>query len=318
MDQKNMEERSVYFKKDETKEMNLDSGQKKRIAEFNNICRSMNKWIEPKNPCLLKNRELLWDQIIDENIPMEDVFVRLLTVNGKIRLKDAFLEIIDTKDLFLLFQELLINEEYFIHFDTEEPVIIDGGVNIGLAIYYFKTLYPKCRIIGFEPWDKAYRVACANVKNNHWNDVEILPYGLSDKDEEYLFSVNASNSLGGKIVQNGEQDNQNASKVVCRRLSPYIKEHVHFLKLDIEGMETKVFREIAEKLDMVDNIFCEFHFSKELSASGNSLAEILRILEEKNFVYEVSRSYAYTKVTIKKPMWHVGRNVSMLVFAKQK
>lgn len=205
--------------------------------------------------------------------------------------------------------------EYFNKFDTDEPVIVDGGVNIGLAIYYFKMMYPKCRIIGFEPWDKAYKIVCNNVKKNKWDNVEIFPYGLADKNKKQLFAGDDENSLGGKVIQ-GEKKEMGVA-IECRKLSSYLKQHIDFLKLDFEGMETKVFKEIKKYLKNIDNIFLEFHSNEELKANGNSLALILKLLEENSFSYEVSRSYAYTQVTVKRPMWHVGKNVSMLVFAKR-
>src|SRR5262245_40303470 len=33
----------------------------------------------------------------------------------------------------------------------DEPLIIDLGANVGLSVWFFKSLYPRSRVIAFEP-----------------------------------------------------------------------------------------------------------------------------------------------------------------------
>ena len=55
-------------------------------------------------------------------------------------------------------QYIDIFEKDTLHFktDKDDPLIIDCGANIGMSITYFKRLYPKSKIIGFEPDPKIF------------------------------------------------------------------------------------------------------------------------------------------------------------------
>lgn len=50
-----------------------------------------------------------------------------------------------------LFNELFADACYSFRAQTDSPLIFDCGSNIGLSILFFKKLYPKARVIGFEP-----------------------------------------------------------------------------------------------------------------------------------------------------------------------
>jgi hypothetical protein len=64
-----------------------------------------------------------------------------------------------------------------------------------------------------------------------------------------------------------------------------LEEPVDFLKLDVEGAELKVLRDLAEnrKLRLVQQMIIEYHYDR-LNLE-NSLAELLQILEQAGFQY---------------------------------
>ncbi len=49
------------------------------------------------------------------------------------------------------FDEIITQEIYRFKADTDAPLILDCGANIGLSALYFQRLYPKARIMAFEP-----------------------------------------------------------------------------------------------------------------------------------------------------------------------
>ena len=50
-----------------------------------------------------------------------------------------------------LFREIFVGGIYMFECNTDRPIIVDCGSDIGMSILFFKRLYPKARIIGFEP-----------------------------------------------------------------------------------------------------------------------------------------------------------------------
>jgi hypothetical protein len=59
---------------------------------------------------------------------------------------------------------------------------------------------------------------------------------------------------------------------------------VDYLKLDIEGVETRVMRDLGILLNWVRCGFIEYHYG----ADGNSLGELLSILERCGFHYRIT------------------------------
>lgn len=99
------------------------------------------------------------------------------------------------------------------------------------------------------------------------------------------------------------------SQVEAVLLSSYLDRTVDLLKLDVEGAELKVLRELAgkRKLDLIQQMIVEYHY--DLSNPDNSLGELLRILEESGFRYLPHSPY-------RAPFYrHAGRPYSFLLYA---
>lgn len=178
----------------------------------------------------------------------------------------------------LLFEVYYIfkNEIYYFKSKERKPFIIDGGSHIGTSVFYFKKIYPESEIIAFEP-DKNITVFLQrNLKANNINDVNVVQSGLFNQDG--FINFNPDNSDGGKIEEVGD----NIIKV--ERLSKYINKEVDFLKLNIEGSETSVIRDLNEnkKISLIKEMVIEWHSFK---GQKQTLSEILNILENNGFKY---------------------------------
>ncbi|XOV91901.1 MAG: FkbM family methyltransferase [Bacteroidota bacterium] len=184
----------------------------------------------------------------------------------------------DSKSFLFNYKEIFENEVYKFRSKVENPVIIDGGCNIGLSLIYFKKLYPKGKIIGFEADKEIYDIAKNNLKVGGFSEGVAIYNGALWKTEGFV-DFSSSGSDSGKIDDKGQ------SKVIAYRLSKYLKDKVHFLKLDIEGAEYEVLKESETHLKNVEQIFIEYHsfIDKE-----QKLDEILQILKRNRFRYYLS------------------------------
>jgi hypothetical protein len=118
--------------------------------------------------------------------------------------------------------------------------------------------------------------------------VQLVNAAVGDNDKEIPFYVRqdsmkswADTALKQAIV--GPEQQWHTISAHAVRLSSYITRPVDFLKLDIEGMEETVLREIQEKLPLITELRMEFHCKSTNEA--NSLDRTLALLSKHNFKY---------------------------------
>jgi len=181
---------------------------------------------------------------------------------------------------------------------TKEPLIIDCGAHIGISLLYFKMKYPQARVIGFEANPDTFKLLEKNIAQNHLSGVKLVQAAVSDQEGMISFYVGKDN--GGELTQWGDAGVQNkwntsnrytAITVPSVQLSSYIEQPVDFLKLNIEGMEGIVLKDIEPKLYLVKKLRIEYHGSS--TNSENKLEEVLSLLEQHGFRYVLEQ---YSKV----------------------
>ena len=289
---------------------------------FQNAINNLTPWIDEERLEWKNGKETALKKVLFEGIIPQDALLDLICTEHICYLKDACIEFIDRKQLWLMMEELLFSEEYYCQFSCKEPYVLDCGTNIGLAIYYIKHYYPEAHIEGFEPWKTAFDCAVRNVERNGWKNVTIHHAAVGGKEDVMQLTVVAENSLAGSLA--GRLDEmierkhweKSVENVKVVKLSDYINRPVNFLKMDIEGLENEVIEEIKEKLPNISQMFVEYHYGS--SMKDNSLIEILKILSDAGFVYQISKSLSYTELTRKRPFAHVGKMVSELIWAVKK
>ncbi len=242
----------------------------------------------------------------------------LVCEGDRIHLPGATMEVPDRRSLWVVLHEILLEEEYYFETKAAAPRILDCGSHFGMAIYYFKRLYPESRVTAFEPLPRMNAMAQRNIEANQMRGVELLPFALSDTDGETTFNISESDSMAGSLTERRRDlgDHLVPVPVQCRKLSTWLDEPVHFLKLDIEGSEDVVIEEAAAKLPNVQHIFCEYHHGAGLDPAR--LPKILSILEQAGFDTHMGKSFSYHQGTHTRPMKHVGRPYSLVIWAKNR
>ena len=184
---------------------------------------------------------------------------------------------------YLFMKKEIFNEEiYNFNNENSQPYIIDGGANIGLASIYFKLKYPNSNIIAFEPDEKIYNILQFNIKSFNLKKIKLINKGLWNENTKLSFKSEGAD--GGLI---SDVNNQTLSDCVVEVLSlkPFLNKKVDFLKLDIEGAETTVLKDIRSELNLVDRIFVEYH---SFIAQEQTLNEIIDILTKAKFRLHIS------------------------------
>lgn len=174
------------------------------------------------------------------------------------------------------------------------PFIIDAGSNIGIATLYFKSLYPKARVLCFEPDPNAFQKLRLNIERNGLEQVTTVNAALCAHQGEVEFygqlTPQIADARGNSIFpQWGEQRQANqAMTVQAVQLSRYLPEYVDFLKLDVEGAELQVLRELGNKITSIHEMVIEVHEIAEISGENN-LQDLLTLLH--SFDYETKIIY---------------------------
>ena len=227
-------------------------------------------------------------------------------------------------------KEIFVNEEYKFVSGNKRPFIIDCGSHIGLSILYFKNIYPRAEILGFEPNPENFKILQKNVKVNKLRNVRTVNAALSDKDGEGFLRTDFEErkpwTWGDTIVKNmwGSEDDSKKIKIKTARLSKYIDKPVDLLKLDIEGSEQKVLEDIESKLRFVEQINMEFH-GTSANRKVNSYKVIKKLLKDNglkvktcskgnglpffDFVMRLQGKKIFTVIAVKQPSFQ-GTKIS--------
>lgn len=185
-------------------------------------------------------------------------------------LLDGRFELVDAKSFLAQYKAIFGQQIYRFDCRKEEPLIIDGGANVGLSVLYFKRAFPKSRIIAFEPDPEIFQVLVKNCGACQLRKVELIPRALWTQETTARF--NREGADAGHLV---DADFVQAVDVPSCRLRDYLHQEVDLLKLDIEGAEVDVLLDCANALDHVAKIVVEYHSLKDQPQRLHVLTEVL-------------------------------------------
>ena len=198
-------------------------------------------------------------------------------------------------ELEVICDDIFRKNVYFFEANTREPFIIDCGGHIGLAVLYFKSLYPRARILSFEPNPETFALLQKNITENDLRGVEAMNMALTRDGnngailyvgENFLRAWDSTDTIEPNLWVNMHE--YRGIPVQSTRLSSYINERVDFLKLDIEGAEVAVLDELNGKLSAVAALTLEYHQNPANLAEGK-LQQIIEKLSQSGFQYEIFR-----------------------------
>jgi FkbM family methyltransferase len=190
-----------------------------------------------------------------------------------------------------LFEEIFIDQDYCFVADSERPLIIDCGSNIGLSILYFKRLYPQARVIGFEPFIPAFEILSTNVAVNRLEDVRVYNLAVSRTQGRDVLHYDPADPGSLRMSLIADRLKGAPMPVNTTTLSSYIDEPVDLLKLDIEGAETAVLQELhaSGKLPLIKKLLIEYHH--HIHPECDAVSGVLDLLECNQFGYLIRGSF---------------------------
>ena len=140
-----------------------------------------------------------------------------------------------------------------------------------------------------------FGVACLerNLRLNKLQNVEVHRKAVSGEEGEIVFYYDPSNPGSLRMSTIRERMSGSYQKVDAVPLSKYIDREVDFLKLDVEGVEKAVIKDLKRenKLVWIREMAIEYHH--HIHKDDDTLSEMLKDLEDAGFGYQISGSQTH-------------------------
>lgn len=196
---------------------------------------------------------------------------------GVMKVLSARIEYPNQSHALFLLHEVFVQATYGFRPRSAAPVIVDCGANVGFCVLFFKAMFPDARIIALEAEPGTCAWLRRNVEGNGLQDVEIRHAAAAERDGTITLFTPQDDP--GSMVSSiwSEWADGVPVQVPAVRLSSLIREPVDFLKLDVEGAEYGLVREMVESgaMEHVREAVIEFH---ELPGMPDGPAELSALL----------------------------------------
>lgn len=166
----------------------------------------------------------------------------------------------------------------------ESGAVLDIGANVGATALLFRLQYPRCPLYAFEPAPSTFAYLAENVAA--LDHAQALNVGLFDRDAEtrlYTGDVSITNSMGVSALNGGDRYENVRVWRASRALDELGIDRITLIKMDTEGSEVPILRDLEDRLDRVSALFIEYH-------SERDRREIDAMLAERFMLYSASAS----------------------------
>ena len=207
-------------------------------------------------------------------------------------------EHVDLMSLYMEYKDIFFHRIYHFHCDHRSPRVLDCGSYIGMATLYTKGCHPGARVTCLEPDPTIADVLDRNIEANGLTDVNVVRAALARDSGQGAFQPDGSD--GGRLVKG-----ESAVTVPTVRLSDFLDEPVHFLKMNIEGAELGVLQEAEGRLERVEQLAIEYH---GWAHGAQDLGPILDLLDRRGFRYLINHVDYETNPAVRPPFALDGRS----------
>ena len=195
----------------------------------------------------------------------------------------------NAEEFYELKKEIFGENCYYVELDKEEPTIVDLGAHIGMSVLYFKMLFPKAKIIAYEPILANFVLLEKNIRENQLEGVELIRAVVAPKSGSLVIhepSGEGAWKSGAGIIPRGWKNIQDGTEIRVEAIGirEILQNKVDFLKMDIEGMEYEVIRNMGPNIGNVGSMLVEVHPRKD-----HRIEEIEKTLTQSGFELEINQ-----------------------------
>lgn len=184
-----------------------------------------------------------------------------------------------------LYREVWCHGPYDIKIPREHPLIVDAGANIGLATLRLSKLNPSAHFICYEPQPDLYKLLLKNIDDNKVS-AEAVNAALFSSPGTLSLYINDDAKAAASLYDYSGLTRR--VEVPTVKLSDQLHDVdvVDLLKLDVEGAEVEIIRDLidAGMIRRVRRIAMEFH-----ELGGLRLMDFTAMLKKAG--YRIDRLY---------------------------
>jgi FkbM family methyltransferase len=172
-----------------------------------------------------------------------------------------------------MIEEIFILQVYKCESSTTTPLIVDCGSNIGISVLYFKKIFPRAKVEVFEPDPITFKILKRNIQHNKITSTNLHDIALGDEQRTVSFFRSAKSINSGLRASDGDIE---SIVVPAESLSRFINEPVFLLKIDVEGAETDIIKDLIQsnKINLVENLVIEFHPALALEGANDFIQKL--------------------------------------------
>lgn len=164
----------------------------------------------------------------------------------------------------------------------EDFNVLDIGANIGFTVLKLAQLVKNGKVIGFEPDPYNYSACINNLKQNNFDNSEVLNLGLGSEEAILDMEVRTPSNRGGNRISTSL--NKDGIKIQVKKLDGLFPaldmDHLDLIKIDVEGYELRVLKgseEILKKYKPI--LFIELD-NDNLMDQGDSAQALIDFLTQ--------------------------------------
>ena len=179
-------------------------------------------------------------------------------------------------------------------YNKDNITVIDVGANIGQTSIIFASLEKVNKVLAYEPFPDSLKYLRKNVQSNHYEKIDVLPYGLFSESKKISMGFPKRISmlkyfdryeLGMKTVYHS----RSSSEIMCDfkkgdECGELMNANPDIIKIDVEGSEIDV-------LIGLSNIIREFMPFLLIECNSNTLKNANKSIKN---IFSIVKEYGYS------------------------
>jgi FkbM family methyltransferase len=180
--------------------------------------------------------------------------------HGRISVFGWDLEYVDASSFLLAIDALVCKRWDDFRADSNQPLILDCGANVGISVLNYKHQWPQSKILAFEPDPNVVPVLRRNLERNNAVDVEIIEGAVWTCDGEANFLTEGADGSKLTSIAGTSPSRQVVKTVDFKR---FLSDPVDLIKMNIEGAEYEVVPHLGDRLAVVKNMLVYCHIDNK-------------------------------------------------------
>lgn len=194
--------------------------------------------------------------------------------------------------------------------------VIDIGANYGTYSFFFSKIYPKSKIIAFEPASSSYGILRRIVRRFNLKNVISVKRGLGDKEEKKEIILPKNYTIIAYVADKNTKKNKDdkSEDIEITTLDSFVKRNkisgIDLIKCDIEGFELSAFqgsKNVLKKFKPLVFVEIEQRHTEKYGINSQDLIKFFKKLGYKSYSVRKDELKEANKIVPEIPLYIFSR-----------